>query len=175
MSRRVSVDIKGRKKARMHDKGEEERASPGHIAELLAYPVYSLAAKINAEFFQAVAHRRGVSTQALHWHVLLNSVCFPQRLALVCRGRLGAMVVQKLIRFGGERAVTSVRRALKHASSVMLRKHFVGLKDNGAACVLTLQGHSRYVVVDVSAHVAFHPSAPYLATCGSDDTAKLWR
>ena len=135
---------------------EEELSCPGLNLELLAYPVYSLASKINAEYFEAEAHRRAASTRALHWHVLLNSVCLPQRLALVCRGRLCALLVQKLICFPSERAV---KRALKLATSVVSRRHFVGLKRHVPTCVSTLPGHSGGVL-----SVAFHPSAPYLAT-----------
>jgi WD40 repeat protein len=43
------------------------------------------------------------------------------------------------------------------------------LKDSDATCVSTLQGHSGYV-----SSVAFHASAPYLATGSFDNTAKLW-
>ena len=129
-----------------------ERPCPGFIAELLAHPVYSLASKINGEYFVAVARRRAVSTRALHWHALLVSIGVPQRLAVVCRGGLSALLVQRLICFGRERAV---KRALKHATCVMSRRHFVGLKNCIPTCVSTLQGH-RHAVWSV----VFHPSAP---------------
>ena len=49
----------------------------------------------------------------------------------------------------------------------MSRRHFVGLKVNAPALVHTL--------CRVWVHsVAFHASAPYLATRSYDDTAKLW-
>ena len=118
---------------------EEGRPRPGFIAELLAHPVYSLASKINAEYFEAVARRRAVSTRALHWHALLVSIGVPQRLAVVCRGGLSALLVHRLICFGRERAV---KRALKHATCVMSRRHFVGLKNRIPTCVSKLQGHS---------------------------------
>ncbi len=41
---------------------------------------------------------------------------------------------------------------------------------SGMTCVATLAGHSNYVC-----SVAFHPTAPLLATGSSDSTAKLWR
>jgi WD40 repeat protein len=74
--------------------------------------------------------------------------------------------VQKLILFRSE---CDVKRALKHATAVVSRRHFVDLKDRAAACVSTLQGHRGGVT-----SVAFHPSCPYLATGSSDHTAKLW-
>jgi hypothetical protein len=146
---------------------EEERPRPGVIAELLAHPVYSLASQINTEHFEAVARRRAVSSRALHWPALLMSIYLPQWLAVVCRGRFSALLVQKLFRFRSDRAV---KRALKHTMAVLSRRHFVGLKDRAATCVSTLQGHSGSV-----SSVAFHPSAPYLATGSWDNTAKLWQ
>ena len=136
------------------------------IAELLAHPVYSLASKINAEYFEAVARRRAVSTRALPWHALRVSIGVPQRLAVVCRGGLSALLIMRLICFGRERAV---KRALKHATCVMSRRHFVGLKNSIPKCISELQGHNSCVY-----SVAFHPSAPYLATGSGDKTAKVW-
>ena len=167
-----SKELKRRRLARENDEGRSsrQRPRPGFIAklsaELLAHPVYSLASRINAEHFEAVARRRAVSTRALHWPVLLVSMYLPQRLGVVCRSHLCAQLVQKLIRFRSERAV---KRALKHATVVVSRRRFVGLKDSALTCVSTLQGHGRGV-----SSVAFHPSAPYLATGSYDGTAKLW-
>ena len=162
------------KRARQEEIGRSsrQRPRPGVIAQLLAHPVYSLASQINADHFEALARRRAVSGRALHWHALLMSIHPPQRLAVVCRGHLSALLVQKLIRFRSERAV---KRALKHAIAVLSRRHFVGLKDRAATCVSTLRGHSNSVRYSGFVNsVAFHPSAPYLATGSSDNTAKLW-
>ena len=167
-----SKDLKRRRLARENDEGRSsrQRPRPGFIAklsaELLAHPVYSLASGINAEHFEAVARRRAVSTRALHWPALLKIIGLSQRLAVVCRGHLCVVLVLKLIRFRSERAV---KRALKHATAVVSRRRFVGLKDSALTCVSTLQGHSDWVP-----SVAFHPSAPYLATGSLDSTAKLW-
>ena len=138
----------------------------GFIAELLAHPVYSLASMITEKHFEAVARRHAVSTRALPWHALLVRVIVPQRIAVVCRGGLSALLVQMLICFG---SVHNVKSALKHATCVMSRRHSVGLNERIPKCVSTLQGHSEYVY-----SVAFHPSAPYLATGSHDSTAKLW-
>ena len=165
MSEGGCKELGARKRARKEEV-EEECPRPGVIAQLLAHPVYSLASQINADHFEALARRRAVSGRALHWHALLMSIHPPQRLAVVCRGHFSALLVQKLIRFRRERAV---KRALKHAIAVLSRRHFVGLKDRAATCVSTLQGHSSSVN-----SVAFHASAPYLATGSHDNTAKLW-
>ena len=165
MSKRGCKELGVRKRAR-EEEVEAERPRPGFIAELLAHPVYSLASQIIAQHFEAVARRRAVCSRALHWPAPLVSICLPQRLAVVCRGHLSALLVQKLICFRSERAV---KRALKHAIAVLSRRHFVGLKDRAATCVSTLKGHTIGVL-----SVAFHPSAPYLATGSYDKTAKLW-
>ena len=139
---------------------QEKLLRPPFIVELLAHPVYSLASRINAEYFKALARRRAVRTRALHWSVVLMSIGVSQRLAVVCRGRLSALLVQKLFCSPSEP---------RHATAVVSRRHFVELKDSDATCVSTLQGHSHNVY-----SVAFHPSAPYLATGSLDSTAKLW-
>ena len=166
MSEGCCEELGVRKRAR-EEEGEAERPRPGFIAEILAHPVYSLASQIIAQHFEAVARRRAVCSRALHWPAPLVSICLPQRLAVVCRGHLSALLVQKLICFRSERAV---KRALKHAIAVLSRRHFVGLKDCSAMCASTLRGHSGGVF-----SVAFHASAPYLATGSDDNTVRLWR
>jgi predicted NACHT family NTPase len=143
-----------------------QRRHPGFIAQLLAHPGYSLASRINAQHFEEMAHFRAVHSRPSYWRALVISVCHSQRLAVVCRGRLSALLVQKLIRFRSERAV---KRAVKHTTAIFSRMHFAGFKPLPTECVSTLQGHSSGVV-----SVAFHPSAPYLATGSNDQTAKLW-
>jgi hypothetical protein len=136
----------------------------GFIAHFLAHPLYCLASRINVQHFEALARHVAVRIQGLHWPTL--DIGSPQRLAVVCKGRLYAHLVQKLICFRSER---DVKRAMRHAIAVLSQRHFVGLKDRAAACVSTLQGHGCGVC-----SVAFHPSAPYLATGSRDNTAKLW-
>jgi hypothetical protein len=180
MGQHGSKELKGSDAARkeelngMKNAGEKQagrssrqRQRPGFIAELLAHPVYSLTSSINAEDFEALAHRSAGRTRALHWAALVMSIGVSQRLVVVCRGHLTALLVNRLIRFRSDRAV---KRALKHAVAVLSRMQFVGLKNSAATCLSTLQGHKSGVW-----SVAFHPSAPYLATGSVDGTAKLWR
>ena len=168
MSQHSLVQHQGAKRARQEDIGRSSRLRPrpGFIAELLAHSVYSLASQINTDHFEALARRRAVPGRALHWPALLTSIHPPQRLAVVCRGHLSALLVQKLTRFRSE---CTVKRALKHATAVLSRRHFVGLKDRAVTCVSMLRGHIHSVF-----SVAFHPSAPYLATGSWDNTAKVW-
>jgi WD40 repeat protein len=90
------------------------------------------------------------------------SISFQQRLSLMCRGRFSALLVQKLI---------CSPYQPQHSKAVVSRMHFVGLKDCEATCVSTLKWHHCGGIRSV----AFHPSAPYLATGSDDNTVKLMR
>ena len=144
-----------------------EGPRPSFMAELFAHPVYCLASRITVGNFEALARNRAVSTRTLHWTALLTGIGPLQWLTVVCRSNLSMLLVKKLTRFRSECAV---KCALKHAIAVLSRRHFVGLKDRAATCVSTLRGHGYSAVYSV----AFHPSAPYLATGSWDSTAKLW-
>jgi len=163
---REEPEVRSRARQEQEEEKEEEEGEVPclgsiRIAELLVPAIHSLGFKVNVKYFEALAHRRAVSTAGLHWHVLLNSVFLPQRLALVCRGHLSALLLQKLI--------CAVSCDVKHARGVMSRRYFVGLRPFVPKVNSTLQGHS-----DGVRSVAFHPSAPYLATGSLDNTAKLW-
>ena len=142
-----------------------KRPPPGFIAELLAHPVYSLASRINRKYIEFLMNRGEVGTQGLNWSAVRMSLGVSQRLAVKCRGHLSLLLMLKLISFRSER---SRKRALKPAIAVLSKQNIVGLKNTDATCVSTLQGHNNGV-----RSVAFHPSAPYLAT-GSGDKTKLW-
>ncbi len=95
--------------------------------------MYSLASGINAEYFEAVARRRAVRTRALHWRAVLMSIVVSQRLDVICRGPLGALLVEKLIRFRSERAETRDRGC----AAVAFCAEELGcsmLKNSAAAC-----------------------------------------
>jgi len=92
----------------------------------------------------------------------LNRFALQSRVLLVTQGRLCTMLAQRLLCAQGQRALL---HALRHATSVLSRRHISG--NSSATCVATLKGHSH--------SVAFHPTAPLLATGSRDDTVKLWR
>jgi WD40 repeat protein len=64
----------------------------------------------------------------------------------------------------GERAV---RDALRLGTSALSRRHF--FHNSSATCVATLEGHRNSVT-----SVAFHPTAPLLATGSWNKTVRLW-
>ena len=144
------------------NKLQKERERTDFIAELFAYRLYSLASRINAEYLNAVAHRRPVRIFGLNLRSNFMNIFFKQRLSLLCRGRMIALLVQKLL---------CSPYQPRHSTAVVSQRHFVGLKNSAATCVSTLQGHSGRVT-----SVAFHPSAPYLATSSWnwENTTKLW-
>ena len=98
----------------------------------------------------------------------MRSSVFPEnRLLLITGGRLCAMLVQRLLFFNGK-CVVHGYGALRLGTSVLSRRHF--FRNSSATCVATLAGHSNSV-----RSVAFHPTAPLLATGSEDKTTKLWR
>jgi WD40 repeat protein len=92
------------------------------------------------------------------------TVCSENRLLLITGGRLCAMLARRLLCFNGECAV---RDALRLGTSALSRRHF--FRNSSATCVATLAGHIDYVH-----SVAFHPTAPLLATGSLDKTVRLW-
>ena len=144
-----------------------ERPRSGFIAEVLAHPVYLLASRINAKYLEAVVRRSAVSTRGSNWAALLMTIGCPQRLAVVCRGHLSVLLVHRLICF---RRKCVMMHYLNHATAVLSRMHFVGSNVRVPVCVSMWRDYTSLVL-----SVAFHPSAPYLATGSIDNTAKLWR
>jgi WD40 repeat protein len=85
------------------------------------------------------------------------------RLRLVAGGRLCATVASRLLCLPGQDSIGSAHIL---ARAIVSRLHFF----YEASCAATLVGHS-----DIVYSVAFHPTAPLLATGSSDRTAKVWR
>ena len=85
-------------------------------------------------------------------------------LLLITKGRLCTMLAQRLLCAPGQFAVDYLRLG----NSVLSRNHT--FDNSSATCVATLEEHSDSVF-----SVAFHATAPLLATGSSDNTAKLWR
>ena len=74
------------------------------------------------------------------------------------------MLARRLLCFNGKCAV---RDALRLGTSALSRRHF--FRNSSATCVATLEGHSSFIK-----SLAFHPTAPLLATGSWDNTVKLW-
>jgi WD40 repeat protein len=143
------------------DKEEVQLPQNGVIAELLANPMYSLTSQIGVIRIEMYL-RTVVSPRELNWPALLTTIGMSQRLAVISRGALLVSLLEKLTRFRSER---SVKRALKHASAVMSRMHFLGLKHGALKCMTTIR-HNHYVM-----SVAF--SGNNIATGSWDNTAKV--
>lgn len=152
------------KKSKPDINEEEVQLHPsGIIAELLAHPVYSLASQIGVLRVEMILRRKVFPTK-LDWPALHTMIGMPQRLAVISRGALFLSLLEKLTRIRSER---NVKRALKHASAVISRGHFLGLNNNGLECMTTIR-HEHFVM-----SVAFSQSGKYIATGSWDNTAKV--
>ena len=146
--------------------GERQRRNPQLIGDLVARPAFLHAFQTAVKQLQAVfpsRYRRSFESNALN--AMRSRVCSEDRLLLITGGRLCAMLAQRLLCFNGECAV---RDALRLSTSALSRRNF--FRNSSATCVATLVGHSNYI-----RSVAFHPTAPLLATGSEDKTVRLWQ
>ena len=92
------------------------------------------------------------------------------RLLLIAEGRLCSMLAQRLLRAPGQIGI----QRLALGTCILSQRHIIRIvsidKCILPSCVATLEGHSSSVW-----SVAFHPTAPVLATGSEGNTAKLWR
>ena len=144
---------------------ERRRRDPQLIGDLVARPAFLHAFQTAVKQLQAVfprCYRRSFETNA--FNATRSRVCSENRLLLITGGRLCATLARRLLCFNGECAV---RDALRLGRSALSRRHF--FRISSATCVAALAGNSNGVF-----SVAFHPTAPLLATGSSDRTVKLW-
>ena len=146
---------------------ERRRRDPQLIGDLVARPAFLHSFQAAVKQLEAVfpsRYRRSFEANALSAMRSRVTVCSENRLLLITGGRLCAMLAQRLLCFNGECAVRDYD-ALRLGTSALSRRHL--FRDSSATCVATLKGHSN--------PVAFHPTAPLLATGSWDYTVRLWR
>ena len=155
---------------------ERRRRNPQLIDDFVACPAFLYGFQTALKQLQAIfpipwirCGARG-SFEINASNAMRSRLCSENRLLLITGGRLCLMLAERLLCFNGKCAV---RYALRLGTSVLSRRHF--FRNSFATCVATLAGHSRWVT-----SVAFHPTAPLLATGSSkifcsDCTVKLWR
>ena len=112
---------------------------------------------------QAQSVRRHLETRNAFVNPM--TVSHQNRRLLIQYGGLTLCLMKGLFCFNGKCAV---RYALRLGTSVLSRRHF--FRNSSATCVSTLKGHRDYVL-----SLAFHPTAPLLATGSWDKTVRLWR
>ena len=147
---------------------QRRRRNPQLIGDLVARPAFLHAFQAAVKQLEVVfpsRYRRSFEANAFNAMRSRVTVCSENRLLLITGGRLCAMLARRLLCFNGECAV---RDALRLGTSALSRRHF--FRNSSATCVATLEGHSGYVT-----SVAFHPTAPLLATGSRDCTVRLWR
>ena len=145
---------------------ERRRRDPQLIGGFVARPAFLHAFQSAAKQLQAVFPSRYTRSFAAHaLDAMRSRVSSENRLLLVSGGRLCGMLARRLLCFNGECAV---RDALRLGTSALSRRHF--FRNSSATCAATLAGH-----IDPVSSVAFHPTAPLLATGSWDNTVRLWR
>ena len=146
---------------------ERRRRNPQLIDYFVAGPAFLHAFQAAVKQLEAVfpsRYRRSFEANALNAMRSRVTVCSENRLLLITGGRLCAMLARRLLCFNGECAV---RDALRLGTSALSRRHF--FRNSSATCVATVAGHSNCVY-----SLAFHPTAPLLATGSRDCTVRLW-
>ena len=144
---------------------KRRRRNPQLIGDLVARPAFLHAFQSAMKQLQAVfpsRYTRSFAANALH--AMRSRVSSEDRLLLVSEGRLCAMLARRLLCSNGE---CVVRNPLRLGTSVLCRRLLV---LPSPFCLATLKGHGN----DVHS-VAFHPTAPLLATGSNDSTVRLWR
>ena len=145
---------------------ERRRRGPQLIGDFVARPAFLHAFQSAVKQLQAVfpsRYTRSFAANALD--AMRSRVSSEDRLLLVSGGRLCGMLARRLLCFNGECAV---RDALRLGTSALSRRHF--FRNSSATCVATLKGHGRQVN-----SMAFHPTAPLLASGSHDNALRLWQ
>ena len=128
------------------------------MEELIVSPVYLWAFQTNREqlklFFPFRSEKQPIISQSIY-DVVMNK---KQRYDILMKSHLAVILAKKL--------VGNIRYPQRYSQSILSRQHYF----QNVKCVATLAGHG-----DVVNCVAFHPTAPLLATCSTDETVKLWR
>ena len=144
---------------------ERRRRDPQLIGDLVARPAFLHSFQAAVKQLQAVFPSRYMrSFESCALNAMRSRVCSENRLLLITGGRLCSLLARRLLCFNGECAVHD---ALRLGTSSLSRRHF--FRNSSATCVATLEGH-MYAVLSV----AFHPTAPLLATGSGDKTVRLW-
>ena len=151
---------------------ERRRRNPELIGDFVARPAFLHSFQAAVKQLQAVFQRTvflGHSFESNAFNAMRSQICSENRLLLITGGRLCAMLARRLLCFNGECAVRDYD-ALRLCTSALSRRHF--FRNSSATCVATLKpfkGHSSGVI-----SVAFHPTAPLLATGSGDTIVRLW-
>ena len=144
---------------------ERRRTNPQLIDDFVACPAFLYGFQTAVKQLEAIFPSRcGGSFEINALNAMRSRVSSENRLLLITGGRLCLMLAERLLCFNGECAV---RYALRLGTSVLSRRHF--FRNSSATCVATLKGHRDFVT-----SMAFHPTAPLLATGSEDDTVRLW-
>jgi len=133
----------------------DQKGGEPFLSDILALPAYSWLFMKNQRQLQLIFTGRSISPIPPLVNIRLN----PQhRLSLLAKGSLPLYLAFRLVGPGNQRLAKRIMSRTIHPSI------------SKPTCVATLTEHRKWVN-----SVAFHPTAPFLATGSNDMTAKLWR
>jgi len=134
------------------------------MENIIAQPLYLSAFQTNREQLKLYFPYRSEKHPIIPTEIYNTIVNKKQRIDILMKSHLSVILAKKLV--GNVRLYPRFPRF--HVQKILTRLHY--FQDINIKCVATLEGHSGYVY-----SVAFHPTAPLLATGSLDHTAKLWR
>ena len=147
------------------------RANPQLIDALVAQPAFLYGFQTGLKQLQAVFPSRfRFRFEKNPLGAMPTHLRRMNRLLLIAEGRLCSMLAQRLLCAPGQIGI----QRLALGTCILSQRHIIRIvpidKCILPSCVATLEGHSDNVI-----SVAFHATAPLLATGSWDNTAKLWR
>ena len=161
------------------DEDSRALAKPHFLDDLLALHVFLWSFKTNMLWLKSLRSRSPLCYPPNAQHVVGSHVGSRQRLCLIRGSQLCSALAQRLLRFNAKYAV---RHPLKHATNILLRRHFFNRDNSSATHVASLVGHEHDSLFGYADRVAFHPTALILATVGAElgggvegNKVKLWR
>ena len=135
------------------------------LAEVIAEPLFIRAIRVNIAYVSRLFPRWNTQVDGSIAHNPNIHLKPSQKHDLLVRTGLTRALVSRFLKLGDLRIINPNRLVRAVLSRLIIED-----KKPEVTCVATLAGHSNSVW-----SVAFHPTAPLLATGSDDKTVKLWR
>jgi WD40 repeat protein len=155
---------------------ESSDPQPGNlktIAALIAQPVLELGLHSRLLHLQKAFHQSRCKHHLGKHSLSMMPICASLKIRMWLMKNCSAFLIKLVQRLLWDNSQSTDRKQLRSAISILSRSH----PDNNMLpdCVATLSEHNQFCSIS---SVAFHPTAPILATSSEDcteNTVKLWR